>query len=102
MLSLSPKTGSTQSNDVPFVLPGLSGKRSGVRPLKAIGGKLLQQRTTGTIIRYLKLRYLQTQTDTSKSFIANSNGLAVINHYKEAIEDRLWDGFQQQPAALLA
>lgn len=61
-----------------------------------------QQRTTGTVIRYLKLHYLQTQTDTSKSFIASSNGLAVINHYKEAIEDRLWDGFQWQPATLLA
>lgn len=61
-----------------------------------------QQRTTGTLIRYLKLHYLQTQTDTSKSFTANSNGLAVINHYKETIEDRLWDGFQQQPATLLA
>lgn len=60
-----------------------------------------QQRTTGTTIRYLKFHYLQTQTDTSKSFIGNGNGLAVINHYKEAIEDRLWDGFQQHAATLL-
>lgn len=41
------------------------------------------------------------QIDLNKSPTANSSGLAVIDHYKETIEDRLWDEFQCQAAALL-